>query len=101
MIKVQLYTEEYKSIWNNFIKIAKNGSFLFDREFMEYHSNRFTDYSLIITDHDIVIAVVPANIKNETVYSHQGLTYGGFIVTSDIKMPKLLEAFMLTLYFIK
>ncbi|NNL82797.1 MAG: FemAB family protein, partial [Winogradskyella sp.] len=31
-----------------------------------------------------LIAVFPANIKNNTLYSHQGLTYGGFVVEQSL-----------------
>ena len=47
---------------------------------MEYHKDRFDDYSLLIYDDHKLIAVFPANIKEKQVYSHQGLSYGGVIL---------------------
>ncbi|MGU3480039.1 GNAT family N-acetyltransferase [Methylobacterium sp. D48H] len=46
---------------------------------MDYHANRFKDASLIITRDDTLLAVLPANIDGDTVYSHQGLTFGGLL----------------------
>jgi hypothetical protein len=51
---------------------------LFHRDFMEYHSDRFQDYSLLIFEEDKLIAVLPAN-RVEDRLSHQGLTYGGLV----------------------
>jgi hypothetical protein len=70
--------------WNAFISKAKNATFLFHRDFMEYHSDRFQDYSILIFKDDKLIAVLPANRVEETVYSHQGLTYGGLVYSSKI-----------------
>ncbi len=78
-IKIVKYNPEYYNLWNNFVTQSVNGTFLFHRDFMEYHSDRFTDYSLLIFDQDKLVAILPANIKNNKVYSHQGLTYGGLV----------------------
>lgn len=85
-----LYTE-----WNQFNRSAKNGLFLFDRNYMEYHADRFDDFSLLFYYENTLVAILPANIFGETLYTHQGLTYGGFIVGLDMKqhvMNKCFEA---------
>ncbi len=52
------------------------------RDFMEYHSDRFEDYSLMIyTDHDL-IACIPAHKIDRKFRSHGGLTYGGILLKS-------------------
>lgn len=79
-IKVVKYNPEYYDLWNSFVAQSVNGTFLFHRDFMEYHSDRFIDYSLLIFDKDKLVAILPANIKNNKIYSHQGLTYGGLII---------------------
>ena len=48
--QVQKYTTSHKAEWNDFIASAKNATFLFNRNFMEYHSDRFEDFSLMIYD---------------------------------------------------
>ena len=45
---VKKYQENDYEIWNAFIGQAKNATFLFHRDFMEYHKDRFEDFSLVI-----------------------------------------------------
>ena len=52
---------------------------------MEYHQDRFEDFSLLVFDNDILKAVLPANKRGNSVYSHQGLTYGGLVFSSKLK----------------
>ena len=41
MYNIELYTPEQKTNWNVFIENAKNSTFLFNRDYMDYHSDRF------------------------------------------------------------
>jgi len=93
MISLKTYNESYKSEWDNFIDISKNSTFLFKRDFMDYHSDKFKDNSLLIYKNSKLVALFPLNISDGEVYSHQGLTYGGIIVKRDIKFIKYLELF--------
>jgi hypothetical protein len=97
MITIDRYTPNNKIAWNNFVETSKNGTFLFNRNYMDYHSTRFKDHSLIIKKNDKIIALFPANIDNETIYSHQGLTYGGIITGTDLKTTEFVEIFDLLL----
>lgn len=79
-MKIIKYTYDFKERWNNFVTTSKNGTFLHLRDFMEYHSDRFNDSSLMcFDDTQRIIAILPANVNGNTLYSHQGLTYGGWI----------------------
>ena len=98
--QVRLYQPQDFTIWNAFISVAKNATFLFDRNFMDYHSDRFKDYSLMIFDGDKLIAVVPANRVENTVYSHQGLTYGGLILNNKAKLSAVISIFKNVLEFL-
>ncbi len=94
--KVIRYNSEIDKLkWNEFLAVAKNSTFLLDRNFMDYHSDRFTDHSLLIYDEkDNLLACFPANQSSEVeVWSHQGLTYGGFIIKADAKLPVHLEVY--------
>lgn len=93
MIKVYKYNITYEKLWNDFVKNSKNGIFLFNRNFMEYHSDRFEDNSLLFFDNDELVALLPANIKDGILYSHQGLTYGGFITNEKMKQHRMIECF--------
>ncbi len=60
---------------------------------MEYHSDRFTDYSLMIYNDNSLIAVVPASKHGNEIRSHGGLTYGGIITNKKMTAQKMLEVF--------
>lgn len=86
---VHTYKKDHYQIWNDFIKDSKNGTFLFHRDFIEYHADRFQDFSLMIYQENKLIALFPANISKQEVYSHQGLTYGGLILRKSIGGEKI------------
>jgi hypothetical protein len=88
---VRRYASEDFAVWNAFIGTANNATFLFHRNFMEYHQDRFEDFSMMVFDNENLTSVIPANKVGEAVYSHQGLTYGGFIFDSKIKLGEVIE----------
>lgn len=58
---------------------------------MEYHKDRFDDYSLLIFDgKDRLVAILPAHKIESTLYSHQGLTYGGLILNQKIILSEVI-----------
>mgnify|MGYP002521248143 CR=1 FL=1 len=79
--------------WNEFVAKSKNGTFLFDRRFMDYHADRFQDYSMMFYDHDRLVAVMPAHVKDDTLVSHGGLTYGGLVMGTGMKAAQVCELF--------
>ena len=87
--------------WNEFVANAKNATFLFHRDFMEYHSDRFQDFSLLIFDENQNLkAILPANRLEDVVYSHQGLTYGGLILNEKTKLQEVIEITFNLLHFL-
>lgn len=99
-ISIRKYNHDFYQLWNNFISESKNGTFLFHRDFMEYHKDRFTDFSLLVFDNDKLIAVLPANIIDKEVHSHQGLTYGGLVVSDKLRSTDFFEVFQLVLKYL-
>lgn len=87
--------------WNTFVAKAKNATFLFHRDFMEYHKDRFEDYSLIVLDGNKWVAVLPANLVGDTLYSHQGLSYGGLVHGDKVKLTTCIEVFYSLLSFLQ
>jgi len=79
LVKIVKYTSEYKDQWNAVIKQSMNGCFLHERDFMEYHSDRFEDHSLLFFEDEVLTACFPAHVSNNVLYSHRGLTYAGLI----------------------
>ena len=92
MISVTRYTSDHKSNWDKFVARSRNGTFLFRRDYMEYHADRFDDHSLIILRKGSPLAVVPANEDDRSFCSHQGLTYGGFVVGDRMTSALMIEA---------
>src|SRR6185312_14851566 len=59
---VERYTASRKLEWDTFVSAAKNATFLFSRDYMDYHSDRFNDHSLMIFNGRALVAVLPANL---------------------------------------
>ncbi|WP_264536772.1 GNAT family N-acetyltransferase [Flavobacterium sp. N1736] len=97
---IKKYEQNDYKIWNEFIAQAKNATFLFHRDFMEYHQDRFEDFSLLIFEDEKLSAILPANKVEEIIYSHQGLTYGGLVYTEKIKQTSVIEIFRDILFFL-
>lgn len=76
---------------------AKNATFLFERAFIDYHKDRFDDYSLLVYKDKKLIAVLPANVVNNELHSHQGLTYGGLVFANSLKFKQVLLVFQAVL----
>jgi hypothetical protein len=93
MIHVVRYEKNHQPLWDEFIAKSKNGVFLFYRNYMDYHADRFTDHSLLFFEDSRLIAVMPANIVGGRFISHGGLTFGGIISDSKMKMTIMLEIF--------
>lgn len=83
-IDIIRYENRFKNQWDNFVDEAKNSTFLFKRDFMEYHSDRFDDFSLLFFLDDELVALLPACKIDTVCYSHKGLTYGGLILNERI-----------------
>lgn len=80
MFDIVRYTPEHKAEWNRFVAQSKNGTFLFNRDYMDYHSDRFQDCSLMFYRERRLYALMPANRKEDVFQSHAGLTYGGLVM---------------------
>ena len=67
---------------------------------MDYHKDRFEDFSLLIYKGKRLYALLPANINDDVVYSHQGLTYGSFVLQDSAKLKSTFLAFKEVLKFL-
>lgn len=90
---IHQYKPEFKEQWDAFVATAKNATFLFYRDFMEYHADRFMDASLLIYKGKKLFALLPANQVKSAVISHQGLSYGGLILQKNAKLDEVILAF--------
>src|ERR1041385_3717629 len=91
------YRPEERARWDQFVSSSKNGTFLFRRDYLEYHADRFTDASLLVEDEPgQLVALLPANRAGDTLASHGGLTYGGFVVDATMTTAAMLAVFTAT-----
>ncbi len=93
MIEIIKYSKEKKTEWDNFVSSANNGTFLFYRNYMEYHSDRFNDFSIMLYDKGKLSALFPFNYIKNTLFSHQGLTFGGIITNYKTDSLKFIQYF--------
>lgn len=91
MFKARRYTIDMKSDWDNLVDLAKNATFMLKRDYMDYHSDRFKDHSLVIEKDDKLVAVFPANEQDTTIQSHGGLSFGGIVYTTKLRAKEILE----------
>lgn len=92
-MEIRRYRREDKELWNSFVSKARNATFLFDRNYMDYHADRFDDNSFMFYHKGKLKAVLPANVAGDTLYSHQGLTYGGLLLDKKATVEDVLECF--------
>ncbi|WP_179005511.1 GNAT family N-acetyltransferase [Winogradskyella forsetii] len=98
--KVTLYKSSEKETWNSFALKSNQDTFLFQRDFMDYHSHTFRDFSLMVYKKDKLMAMLPANLVEDAVYSHQGLTYGSLIYSKELKTTDFIRVFRAVLEFL-
>lgn len=95
------YDSTCKPSWDAFVTKSKNGTVLFYRDFMDYHSDRFTDYSLLVYKNTKLIALVPAHREGARFCSHRGLTYGGIVFAKRQRVTQLEMVFEAVISFLK
>ena len=75
---------------------------MFNRDYMDYHADRFQDHSLLFYNGESELcAVLPANEKEGVFHSHQGLTFGGFLTAKTMRAEIMLEAFRVLVKYLR
>lgn len=101
MIELKQYDLRDKPSWDDLVHESRNGTFMHFRDYLEYHSDRFTDHSLVLSKKGKMKALLPGNINNGIFYSHQGLTYGGLVTSCDLDTNDVLTIFRLIIKYLK
>ncbi|WP_181305712.1 GNAT family N-acetyltransferase [Rufibacter sp. XAAS-G3-1] len=100
-MKVLRYTADYEKEWNDLVESAKNGHFMFQRHYMEYHSHRYQDASLLFFRKQKLVAVLPAHLDGGVFATHKGLTFGGVICDAAMTFSMMREVFASLLEYLK
>ena len=93
MFEIRRYTCLEREQWDKYVAKARNATFLFYRDYMDYHSDRFEDHSLMFFVGNRLHSILPANIVGTTLYSHQGLTYGGLLMDINVTAAEVSTLF--------
>lgn len=81
IFELTAYTTDKQDAWDTFVRSSRNGTFLAERAYMDYHSDRFRCASIMAYRNGKLTAVLPAcRLEDNTLSSHAGLTYGGWIL---------------------
>jgi len=84
MIIIKKYTNNFKNIWDQFVKNNTFSTIYHLRIFLDYHPiNRFSDNSILIYDNDILICTLPCCKKDDKYFSYSGSTYGGPVIHNN------------------
>lgn len=95
------YNNDYHDTWNKCLSHCRCQPFLFNREYMEYHSDRFNDCSLLFEHKGKIIALFPASVCGDVITSHGGLTYGGVLSHSSVTAELMLVIYRLLIDYYK
>lgn len=93
MFEIKRYSSADKELWNAYVEKARNATFLFDRNYMDYHADRFQDHSLLFYKKGKLHSLLPAHEQGTTFCSHSGLTYGGLIMNRNVTAADVVELF--------
>lgn len=93
--EIRRYRPEDAELWDRLVAESRQGTLLHMRGYVDYHSDRFIDCSLIALRKGKPTAILPANIDSDSILrSHQGLTYGGWLTPlSHFDGTDMLELF--------
>ncbi|MEJ8757647.1 GNAT family N-acetyltransferase [Pontibacter sp. H259] len=100
-MEVIKYSANYKDAWDAFVATSKNGTFMLQRDYMDYHADRFEDHSLLFYKKGKLVAVLPANVVGKEVQSHGGLSYGGILSGASMKAQLMLDIFEVLLSYFR
>lgn len=86
-VVIKRYISELSQDWSTVLASSRNGIFLFDRKYIEYHSSRFIDFSAVAYLDGEPVALFPASIDLASFHasSHAGLTFGGIVLKRELR----------------
>lgn len=86
-VSIRRYVPGLVGDWSKVLASSRNGVFLFDRNFIEYHGDRFVDFSAVAYLDDEPVALMPTSIDQASGHasSHAGLTFGGVVLKRELR----------------
>jgi len=81
-----------RPVWDATVRRARARHFLFERDYMDYHSDRHADGSLLVLYDGRPLGALPASRTGDEVISHGGLTFGGLLSSSSLTTKRAINA---------
>ncbi|MBK6364899.1 MAG: hypothetical protein IPN49_03180 [Saprospiraceae bacterium] len=82
---IRKYETSDEKNWEDLVKKCKNPAFVLTRRFLQYHENKFDDYSLVVYNDNFLIAALPACRQENVWYAHPGLPFADLIMADRYK----------------
>ena len=73
-----------RPVWDATVRCARARHFMFERDYMDYHADRYVDASLIVLYDGRPLGVLPASRAGDELVSHGGLTFGGLLSSAGL-----------------
>lgn len=93
MFEIRRYQPQDSQLWDFYVRKSKNATFLFFRDYMDYHNDRFCDHSLLFYVRRRLYAIMPAHEVGTWFCTHRGLTYGGLLMDDAVTTADVLVLF--------
>jgi hypothetical protein len=100
-LRIEPYSPQYHAEWDRFVSESQGACFIFQRTFMDYHSQQYEDCSLMIKDGNKLLGLIPAHRKDRIFISHHGLSFGGWIYPKGIDQRGFERIVTVTLEFLR
>lgn len=82
-IRIIKYDHSLKSEWNKFVSRSRQQNIIFQRDYIDYHGERFEDCSLLAFKGSRILGILPCEISGDSATSHRGLTFGGWLTPEN------------------
>lgn len=96
-LAVERYTEAFRDQWDDLVEASPTGTIQQTRRFLDYHGERFDDFSLVVTEQRSgrprTIAVLPlARTSADRAVSHPGAAHGGLVARTPLGIERTVAA---------
>lgn len=90
MIETVPYEPSLREAWDTLVDHARNGHFLFRRDYLEYHADRFPDASYLFRENGRWLGLVAGHrLPDGGWATHHGLTFGGLVVGREARASQV------------
>jgi len=90
MIEAVPFEPRWRQDWDAVVERSRNGHFLFRRDYLEYHADRFPGASYLFRENGRWIGAIPGHdLPDGGWATHHGLTFGGLVVARDARSSQI------------